>query len=282
MLVGTVCQPLEGEAANKGVQQWLEPGKTYSYNLDQTGKKEKIKYEKTYNEKKDGTYSTTVKIYINGKVVYSYTKPDVHDDDPHLWVVDANEKDKQMEIFIISGFSDRSVTDKDILYLSYSKNKMKKIQDLYEVAQQKYKNWDAWYSEGIEYYGNDAYFGMDGKGNLDVCIAQYVGEPGWVNFIDTFTLKNSKFVISKKKNLDMMNYEGFQNVKVTKKGYLYKDVSCKKKAYSYKKGDKLNIYQVMLQKDGSVVLKAKDSKGHSGYVRLKDLPKDVLNVYMVD
>ena len=104
----------------------LKINKTYKYNLDQKGAKEKVKVVREEDEDED-IYMT---LYINDKAVVSNVYYGT------AFVIDANKKDKQMEI-IVAGGVEASKLER-ITYYRYRGGKLKKIQNLENLIRKKY------------------------------------------------------------------------------------------------------------------------------------------------
>lgn len=102
----------------------LKERKTYAFNLDREGKKEKINYYMDEN--------LAINIKINGKVKKKIRKKwwnkDIGVYSPHVQILDINKKDKYLDLWVYTfGFSE------DIIYSGlyrYANQKIKKIWEL--------------------------------------------------------------------------------------------------------------------------------------------------------
>lgn len=125
----------------------LVVNKDYSYNLDQSGAKEKISF--TFKDQ-------VLKVKINGKTAKKITYTDDSLYEAHIQVLDINKNDGHMDlwIYMIGSSDDVSAS---ALY-SYENSKLNKIyEDSYRTPNQ-YTNYSYGYISKI-----------DGKGNFSVC-----------------------------------------------------------------------------------------------------------------
>lgn len=238
----------------------LKANKTYEYNLDQKGAKEKVKVVQKQVSTDDYDY-TSMTLYINNKAVVSKVK------DGAVFVMDTNKKDKQMEVLIAKGFQNDSWTDNlcDATYYRYTSGKLKKVQNLGSVAKKKYKKL-AW----IHYVTDHAAFKVDSKGNLTyrVCLSLDKGLD-YIHFDDTMKLKNGKFVTSSKKSFSLKD-EGTGTYRSKGTNKVYKTPGSSKVAFTLK--DKGVFYKkgVYIKNNSTYYVKIKAKKtGKTGYIKNK-------------
>lgn len=234
----------------------LKVNKTYQYNLDQKGAKEKVKVMET----EKGDDQTFMTLYINDKAVVSDVKYGA------AFVMDTNTKDKQMEIIVTKYFNDDYWADdmSSAVYYRYTGGKLKKVQTLGSVAKKKYKN-----LAFMHYEDKKAVFRVDSKGNLTykVCLG-LANALDYVHFSDTMQLKNGKFVNSTKKSFSLKDEEVSYRSKGTNK--VYKSPGSSKVAFKLK--NKAAFYKTgVYMKNSStcyIKIKAKKTK-KTGYIKNK-------------
>lgn len=92
LLAVTLCMvsPAKAEAASV---KHLKEGKTYSLDLNQDGKNEKVKY----TTKEKGDHKVAVALYINGKKVYAKTEASLS---AFLYYTDFNSKDHYKDLYL--------------------------------------------------------------------------------------------------------------------------------------------------------------------------------------
>lgn len=234
----------------------LKENKTYTYNLDQKSKKEKVQVVRKTVKGYD-RYS----LKINGKTVLSNLTSAV------FFVTDTNIKDKQMEIFVIDHFNydvfaaDMSKTT----YYRYYSSKLHKVQTIRSVAQKKYKGLSY-----THYVNENSAFLVDSKGNLTykVCI-KLKNNLDLVHFNDTLKLKNGKFVPSTKKSFTLKDEDSYYVYQSKGSNKVYTKPGSKKVAFKLK--DKERFYRTgfYLKDKSTYYLKIKTKNGKTGYIKNK-------------
>lgn len=250
-------------AKTKAVKQ-LEVNKTYQYNLDQKGEKEKVQVVKRIvkdeNAKDYGREYYSLK--INDKAVLSNLTSAV------FYIADTNTKDNQMEIFVIDHFNydvfaaDMSKT----VYYRYYSSKLHKVQTIRSVAKQKYK--------GLSYthYINDnAAFAVNSKGQLTykVCI-KLKNNLDYVHFNDTLTLKNGKYVPSKTKTFTLKDEDSYLVYRSKGTNKVYAKPGSKKVAFKLKNKERFYRKGFYLKDKSTYYIKIKTKKGKTGYIKNKE------------
>lgn len=235
----------------------LKANKTYQYNLDQKGAKEKVKVV----EKEKGDDDTYMTLYINNKAVVSNVQYGA------AFVMDTNKKDKQMEVVVVKNFQGDYWADSmsNAVYYRYKGGKLKKVQTFGSVAKKKYKS-----LAFMHFADKKAVFRVDSKGTLTYKVCLGLGNGlDFIHFNDTMKLKNGKFVNSTKKTFSLKDEYGESwRSKGTNK--VYKKPGSKKVAFKLK--DKAEFYKtgVYIKNKSTyyVKIKAKKTK-KTGYINTK-------------
>lgn len=247
----------------------LKVGRTYKSNLDKKGKQEKICVK--YNL---GNYT----IYINNKKVFKT------EDDINVYILDANKKDKQMEIFIVRGYRRLSIK-----YYKYKSSKLIKVQDLSAVVKKKYKNFNHLeiLSENKK-TGQTKILGTDLKGriSLRICI-QLKNNLGAVGIKDILTLKEGKFVNSGNKDFEILDFyqctagerytmENQKKMILRSKGTnkVYKKIGSSKVAFKLANEEKFYRQRLYIKDKKTYYIKIKTKKGKVGYVKNGEIKAD--------
>ena len=233
----------------------LKVNKTYYYNLDQKGEKEKIKVV----QKEDDDLTEYITLYINNKVVISKIETG------SVFVIDSNKKDKQMEIITAVDVDNSELSQ--INYYRYSGGKLKKVQNLDSLIMKKHKST---YSM-IHYFTEKTIFKLDSKGNFmyKMCLGLNSGIDA-VHFKDALVLKKGKFVNSNKKNFALMDEKWDYAAKGTNK--VYKKPGSSKVVFTLKNKEKFYAKNIYIKSKKTFYLKIKSKKtGKTGYVKANKL-----------
>lgn len=222
----------------------LKENKTYSYNLDKKGKKEKISFSMNNN----GTY----KIEINGKVKKKI-KLGQYFYNPCMQICDIDKKDGKMDIWVYA-YADSHDIRYSALY-QYSKGKIKKVGEL----------------EWVEYDGYSINCGFlvstNGKGEFTVAIDRAV-DVGYLtgNHFDQvkFKLENGK--IKKVSEKTFSFYKTYTSgsgkwLKTSKKMKFYKSHSKSSGTVTIKKGAKCVPKKIYIESENQVYVMYKFSDG---------------------
>ena len=272
VLMLLVIPPVPIQAATSPVKAVLKPAKTYQYDLDKDGKKEKIKYTVTEKAVTGGgyyNYKYTAQVTINGKSIYK--KSITHHTNPfEVIITDVDSKDKQMEILILEGHvnepegnPDMWTSDmKNIYYYQYSKGKAIRKQNLATLFKKQFKK--VYSIHGIK---NKVYFDGNGKGELSakLCIN---GKPNF-DFLHVkvkLNLVKGKFVVSKTNTYNLLDKDKYYYFRPTKNITVYKKPGRKDKAYTIKKGQRIYPSELYVMKSGKIYLHIKDKAGRKGYI----------------
>lgn len=219
-------------------------GVTYKYDLDGDGKKEKIKC-KVYI--KSEYYCYVLDLYVNGKKVKKYESLGT----PVLSIYDFNRKDKSLDILVKSEEEDGYVLTN---ISKYNKGKIKN-----------YEYWgflDSFNSNtGIIKMVNYGYPSNDYNSGFYNCIGDFdVKVPYKVN-------KTSIKMISSN-SYDVANYVKKHKYKMEEQVVTYKSPNSKKKSFTLKKGEKMNIIS-LYKKEKNEYIKVKNGKNKYGYIKVQ-------------
>lgn len=256
----------------------LQSGKTYEFNLDQSGKKEKVKFVKKKGKKKkqDGRTVQTGQaiLYINNKKVLTEKLSDMNDmDDAQILVVDTDASDKQMEIFLVKGYFKWAWVSEmtNITYYRYKNGKLTKVQDLYEISRQ---NACGGLTMIHAYEGDSddkvtSLLGTNGKGKLYVKLCCQLGNGlDFAHYIYPLSIKNGKYKAGDGE-FDLLDLDGW--IRTASKGCkVYTTPGGSKEAFTLKKKDQFYLVKVCRKKN-NVYIKIKNKAGKTGYVKLGNL-----------
>lgn len=237
-------------SAKSAKPKWLQIGKTYTYDLDKDGAKEKLLCNFTgsgYNKQ----------LTINGKKVFS-TKSQYAE----IAVADMDQSDKQMEIFIASGKGLEDIfSSVNLKYYTFKNGKFAKVQDIKSVIKQKYSS-----VKYISVAGEEtAYFPVkNGKLSVGVNLNLKNGL-GIKSIYDTVVFKKGKFVTSTNKSFSIEEYGTKYKCKGTNK--VYKSPGSKKVAFKLKNKEKYSVIGFYWKNKNTYYIKVKNSKGKKGYVK---------------
>lgn len=170
----------------------LESGKTYSYDLDMDGKKEKIKYIVNENEKSlyenDFEKRYQYILYINDKEQYSDTS---HSERAIFELCDVNTKDKSKELFFIAPYTS-GVDHGFAYYFRYKNFELRKIQDLAKIFKgNSYKEQISIHA--VTHYNKSTIY-TDSKGGITVSLCSYTKSVKYLHMQAKLQFKNGKFI----------------------------------------------------------------------------------------
>lgn len=240
----------------------LESGKTYYYNLDKKGEKEKILFTRIANG--EDKYKCVLK--INGKVAFSANVNLFMHNDVRVVVADTDEKDKQMEVFIVRGDCDDLawITNfRHIYYYKYANKKLSRVQDLKEQINKRFAN------TVVHAKSDKTYFNVDGKGKLTARLCMHMNNTvAFYHFNDTFKLKNGKFSLSSTDTFKLLDEGGYYISSA--KNVTYTKINGNKKSFTLKKGSKFYKTKLIVR-NGNVFLLLKNTANKTGYINFKKL-----------
>lgn len=283
------------EAASKVIV--LKPGKTYKYDLDKDGTKEKIKVSYTNAADTDGSGSSirTDTLSINGRNVYEIVKistpiegtweyegKDIYyingkkkrteksktwgDGSTVFFVTDVDKSDRQMEVLAARGWNIDDLQDTSyryalphLWYCGYKKGTFTEKQDLRAILKTQYGKY---YSSDISNIhacsdAPDTVFKTDGKGNLFFQTCLY--------------LKDKKMYLDYLHFEDNLVLKNGKFIKETEKEYdvwgdrgtcqakikVYADPACKKVQFTLKKMDIVDIDGLYCKNKNTFYLKVR-------------------------
>ena len=222
---------VNGTTVKAATNVQMSENQAYYYDLNGDGVKEKIVY-KTVTDKKDKDRFGRINLFINDKKVYSKK---ITDDIARYFIVDLNNKDKTVELnlqacgpsFVLDYSSFQHWDGKKITEFETNKNKALDYLRGYSIV-------------GIKENGNFS-IGVDTP--FDVAIG---------NYYTTIPLKYKNGKITATKKTYYLSRESRKYVYKTKKSLkAYKKASRKSKAFTIKKGQKLNVIKIKTQKNVS-------------------------------
>lgn len=251
----------------------LKEGKTGRYDLDGKGKKETIKVsvKKRGYKNESGyvyNYDFTTTVTVNGKKVYKKTFKMCHENPVKIMVIDADKKDRQMELMIIEGVGDMAwVSDMShIYYYQYKNGKTIKKQDITALFKKGFSKKNVYRLHAMQ---DSCYLTMDGKGKVYATICLNVENFGYVHVKTTVVLKNGKFAFVPSKEYEVLDAEFFRSKKnIT----VYAKPNGKKKVYTIKKGQVIYFCKLYCSKNGKIYLKVKNQNGKTGYIDPQKVP----------
>lgn len=269
LLVGIVsCSWLTGQASAASSVKDLKENKTYQYNLDGKGKKEKISYTMTGA----GTDVCVYKIKINGKVAKKI-KLNGYYYNPRMQILDINKKSKGLDIWVYA-YRD----SEDICYSAlyrYANNKLTK------VWSPPYKSH---YNDMLA-EGNGFLSSTDGKGIFTVVVDRAV-YCDWAtgNHLDNivYRLKNGKVSLETKRTVSFYQTYTAQNyvvrnsrwLKTARKTKFYTDHSKKSKTFTLKKGTQCYPLKAYVASNSKVFVQFKTKSGKKGWLCAQDYDYD--------
>lgn len=264
---------MQAEASKSAVCETLKPSKTYYYNLDKKGKKEKIKYTlKKSDSKSSSAYDYTAIVSINGKQVYKKTLKGFYDIPFLIMVTDTNANDNQMELMIMEskgGFNDVWYSDIDNLYYyQYKNGKAVRKQNLASLYRKNIKSDSPENMLETQIHGMKAksYLTVSGKGELYARICFYHSNFNFIHLKGKLKLKNGKFKFLAKE-LNILDTKTADNLYLALKDTnVYTKPGGNKKAYIIKAGEYIDPYAIHLTSKGKIYLKVRNSKGKTGYI----------------
>lgn len=241
----------------------LKPSKTYSYNLDGKGAKEKIKYTITQGEA-DSNYCYTydINVTVNGKSFYKKALK-AWETPVRILLTDVDTRDKQKEILILEGESLNEYWTSDIKkisYYRYKSGKMSYVQDLADLFKKGFEK-KLNTIHGVSNKGN--FLKMDGKGKLSANVCLQFSFSDYKHFQRTVVLKNGKFSVSKLSSVNIQkeanNYTMVKSVK------MYTTAGGKKVAATIKKKKTAIVTGIYRNSKGTLYFIVKYG-GKKGYV----------------
>ena len=267
MMMLLAIPPVPVQAAANPVKVVLKNAKTYKYDLDKDGKKEKIKYTVSKKEVA-GTYESryTAQVTVNGKSIYKKSLMG-YATRFKVFITDVDSKDKQMEILIVEGDMDASymwTSDmENIYYYQYSKGKAVRKQNLVTLFKKQFKKIDS--IHGIK---KKVYFDGNGKGELSVKLCLNA-KPNF-DFLHVkakLNLVKGKFVVTQANTFSLLDKrDGSDRFRPKKNITVYKKPGKTDKAYTVKKGQKIYLLKLYRMKSGKIYLHIKDAAGRKGYI----------------
>lgn len=219
----------------------LESGKTYSYDLDMDGKKEKIKY--VVNQNEESLYENDFEkryqyiLYINGKEQYNDTS---YSEKAVFELCDVNTKDKSKELFFIAPYTS-AVDHGFAYYFRYKNSELKKIQDLAKIFKgNDYKETISIHAgcgstliNGNFKYGNSTIY-TDNKGSITIFLCCHAKSIKYLHMEAKLEFKNGKFIDKSKGNFTLLESDiDYRNV--VKPFTVYKKPNSKTVAFKTKK-----------------------------------------------
>lgn len=238
--VFSVFETMEAEATTAFIQKFVE-GKTYNYDLDGNGSKEKIKFIKTSND----TASFKYDLYINDKLVTSIENKNNNSDSVYLY--DFNIKDKSREICIEGNDS--------IKIVKYNEGK-------YFI-----KNID--HATGIDSYNRNT--GVIKVGRFSEKNKNLIGYFSDYKVSD-YKIEKQPIDYEINENMKSTKYKALENVKT------YKYPNSSKVAYTIKKGD--IVYANATYSNGtSNYIRFNSKSGKQGWVKVAELSKLPTNMF---
>lgn len=240
-VLSVVCTPF-GKVEAASVKN-LKENKTYSYNLDKKGKKEKISF--SMDERK-GVY----KIKINGKVKKKINMG-VGFYNPCMQICDIDKKDGKMDIWVYA-----YVDSEDILFATlyqYSNGKIKKVWNLTYIP-----------CEGFG-VGAGPILSTNGKGEFTMGGGANIDHlTGCHSLKVKLKRKNGKVTVVSKKTLSFSKTYGSDYgkwLKTRKKMKFYKSHSKSKGTVTVKKGAKCVPKKVYIASEDRIYVMYKFSDG---------------------
>lgn len=247
----------------------LKERKTYAFNLDKKGKKEKITY---YMDK-----NLAINIKINGKVKKKIRKKwwsrDSGVDSPHVQIFDINKKDKYLDIWVYTfGFSE------DIIYSGlyrYANQEIKKIWELETENSIIKKMYSRYSGKVVSTNGNGKFtVAMDRALNVDNLIGNH-----WDKVV--FQLKKGKVNRVSRKTFYFYRTFNVTDIKPNPKGKIvalvlsrntkfYKMHSKSSVTFTVKKGTKCYPQKVYIVSNKKAYVWFKIKNGKSGWLCSSD------------
>lgn len=244
-------------AAVKSTVKELKPNKVYSYDVNQDGKKDKVKY--TFHEK-----DSAIRIYINDKLAKKVQlDKETGFYDGRMQIADIDKSDKTMDFWVYGfAFSD------DICFSALYELKGDKLTKIFE---NKYKEMNENFS-----LSQGTLYSTDGKGNFDVSMDRAFFCDNMIgNHWDRipYQLKNGK--VTRK---DVRYYQfastytmdGKGKYEAAKKITFAKKPGGKETAFSLKKGQQVTVLQLYAKKNGELFVQYKNAEGKKGWLAASD------------
>lgn len=224
----------------------------------------------------DDVFDVKAKVTINGKQIYAKTEKEVYyfSEEDYLaytpikvMVTDMDKKDKQMELLIFEGDCVEYGTETiDIYYYQYANGRAKQKQDLVSVYRQSCP-----YVKSVWGVNKNAILSINNKNEISAELRLDIPNLG-----DTFMytkinliLKKGKFIHNNRK-LHKITYLYVQ-VRTEKDMVVYTSPGGKEKAFTVKKGGKINLCNIYLANKKKIYLKIKSKKGKTGYIDPKNV-----------
>lgn len=265
------------------VDYLLIKGKEKAIQLDGKGEKEKIKYD-VVSEAVGDEYKHTLTVTVNGKAVYTKTVTNKYSVEiGEVYIIDVDEKDKIKDIFI-SMRPNIDLPSYDVLdYCQYTEGKWKNRQDLKKYLASVlgkalgHSDVKEGYHPTIGFRDRNprsedpAEIATDGKKNLEVMVCGLAKTTRIFHGTYQLKLKNGKFekVYSEPQGkIYVCDEEG----KTLRAATFYKTAGGKEKAFTVKKGAKLDVLAYRYIKN-KLYIQVSDKNGKTGWI------KDDLNNY---
>jgi hypothetical protein len=264
----------------------LEKSKTYQYDLDGNGSKEKIQYtaklHSTDNKREKCKFD--VDITVNGKSFYNKTLTgewSKYWEDEVVWslipvkilITDTDMSDKQMELLVIegSGLDDYWLSEmKNIRYYRYQSGKMTYMQNLATLLKSDFES--NYYSLHGMSDEEGKFLELDGKGHLSADLCLQFSDFDYKHCTRTLTLKDGKFSVNTSSSLTCLEPE-YNDYKVQKSMKIYTTAGGKTVAATLKKGKKVYVTGIYKNSKGKLYFKVK-YEGKTGYMDSSILMKN--------
>ena len=241
----------------KGMK-YLQPGRTYSYDLDKDGKNEKIKYTKqSVNEDVE-----IVKVFINGKMSLNKRL----NGSASLNLCNLNKKDKYIE-FILNAIGPSDIIE----YMGIYRYNKQKVSQLFQVKG------DTLYGKMSLYRYKDFVLGTGNTFYINADTPIWIRDLGSYYCKMPFLIKGNKIVANKVSAYDIFspsttNYKKRMKFELKKLVTVYKTSSkVKGKAFTLKKGDKITIDKIKPVKKSPATAYVRINKGKKkGWIYIKE------------
>lgn len=249
-------------AAETKYSTHLIPDKTYYFDLDKDGKKEKIKYVVTEEDLEDSlTRSCIHTLFINGNEAYKKTTDTLK---CGIEICDVDTKDKYLDIFVTAPYTIDCINEKGYSYfLRYKNDKLKIKQNLISIYEKENLkepfslHCDSAYISGTnETQGTIA---TDGKGNITLMLCFYSKSAEYIHACAKLELKNDKFIDTSNNLFDITDSSIFYTT-IRSNFKVYKDANSKKIAFTAKKNSSIHAKQICFKNGKGYINLAVDDK----------------------